>query len=121
MNKQHRSKQVSAIEIVCDTLILPTYYSLFSVLLYFSHISYLALEFHPFLDINSYILFKKQSIHNTTHLYWMPFNSPRAMLAVSNLYVSCKRINAIAAPFKSSSDGNFMKLRCIVTFSKNSK
>lgn len=47
----------------------------------------------------------------------MPFNSPRAMLAVSKLYVSCKRINAAAAPFKSSSDGNFIKFRCIVTFS----
>lgn len=56
-----------------------------------------------------------------THLYFMPFSSPRAMLAVSKLYVSWSLINAAAAPFKSSSDGNFITFRCIVTFSKNSK
>lgn len=55
-----------------------------------------------------------------THLYWTPFNSPRATLAVSRLYVSCKRIRAIAAPFKSSSDGNFIKFLCMVTFFKYS-
>lgn len=59
--------------------------------------------------------------NDITHLYFTPFNSPRAILAVSKLYVSWSLINAAAAPFKSSSDGNFITFRCIVTFSKNSK
>lgn len=41
------------------------------------------------------------------------------MLAVSKLYVFWSRINATAAPVRSSSDGNFIILRCNVTFSRN--
>lgn len=70
------------------------------------------------------VLFLCLRINNSnwlsTHLYLTPLSSPRAMLAVSKLYVSWRRMSAAAAPFRSSSDGNFMKFRCIVTFSKNS-